>query len=192
MNIVLLGCPGAGKGTLAKQLQKEHSFYILSPGDLYRKEANLKTEFGLKAKAYWGGGNLCPEEMTNELVQNTLKGLPGMSIIFDGYPRTLPQSQFLDTISLVQLVFDLHIEDDVSVARLLRRREIENRPDDTEEIIRQRLKVYHSNNDAILNYYINDIKRYRLIDSNKSKQDVFDEVQQIIIQKCKEIDNENR
>lgn len=185
MNIVLLGCPGAGKGTLAQQLKNEYSYFILTPGELYRREKELQTEFGLRAYAYWGNGNLCPNEMTNELIHNTLKNSNCPNIIFDGYPRTIVQAEFLDTISTIHMVIDLHINDDVSVKRLLRRREIENRPDDTEDIIRQRLTVYHTNNDAIINYYSKDLNRYKLVDADKPKNDVFSEVQKIILDKAR-------
>lgn len=187
MNIVLLGCPGAGKGTLAKQLQQEYGFYPLTPGELYRKEAKLGTEFGLKAKKYWENGNICPDDMTNELICGTLKTITSTDIIFDGYPRNVAQAKFLDGIVKVHLIFDLFIDDNISIARLLRRREIENRLDDTEDIIRQRLKVYHDNNDAIIKCYIDDVERYRLIDSDRSKQDVFENVRKLIIDKQKEI-----
>ena len=154
MNIVLLGGPGAGKGTLAKQLRAKYGYFILSPGDLYRREAELETEFGLRAKEYWADGNLCPDEMTNELVRKTVNELPdGCPIIFDGYPRRRSQAEYLDSICNVELVIELRVRDDVVVDRLLRRKEIENRPDDTEEVIRQRLDVYHENNDPILEYY---------------------------------------
>jgi len=98
MNIVILGGAGAGKGTLAKQLQKKHGYFPLAPGELYRKEAELKTEFGLRAKSYWGDGNLCPDEMTNELVKNTISRFIRATFIFDGYPRTAVQAKYLDSI----------------------------------------------------------------------------------------------
>jgi len=192
MNIVLLGCPGAGKGTLAQQLKHEYSYFILTPGELYRREAELKTEFGLRAKEYWGNGNLCPNEMTNELIKNTIKNSCGPNIVFDGYPRTVVQAEFLDSITNIQLIIDLHINDDISVQRLLRRREIENRPDDTEDVIRQRLAVYHKNNDAIINYYSKDANRYKFINADRPRPEVFNDAQTIIINKTKEIDNENR
>jgi adenylate kinase len=179
-NIVVLGKPGAGKGTLSKQLQYECGFHTLTPGELYRTEANLKTEFGLKAKAYWADGNLCPNEMTNELIRNTLQNLNSYNIIFDGYPRSLDQAQYLDCIAQIDLILDLYISDEISIKRLLARREKENRPDDTEEIIRQRLNVYHSNNDEIVNYYIRSPDKYKLINADRPREDVLEESKKII------------
>jgi len=153
MNIVLLGGPGAGKGTLARQLYREYGYYAITPGELYRKEAKLGTEFGLRAQKYWADGNLCPDEMTNELVKNTIKDLDGLDLLFDGYPRTVVQAEYLDSICKIDFVIDLIVSDDVATERLLKRQAIENRSDDTEEIIRQRLEVYHKNNELIIKHY---------------------------------------
>lgn len=179
MYIVLLGGPGAGKGTLAKQLHEGYGFFLLSPGELYRKEADLGTEFGLKAKnEYWGAGNLCPNEMTNELVLRTLNSvaLKMNNIIFDGYPRTYEQAIYLNSITNIDLVLDISAGEDVVVRRLLRRATIENRSDDTEEIIKNRLTVYNSNNAKILEYYKKN-NRYQLIDGAGSPQDTLDLVE---------------
>ncbi|MFA5024255.1 MAG: nucleoside monophosphate kinase [Patescibacteria group bacterium] len=179
MNLICTGAPGSGKGTLAKQLE-EFGYISLTPGALYRLEYKNKTEFGLKAQSYWGNGNLCPNEMTNELIKKTVESMPKENLIFDGYPRTLNQAQFLDALMKIDLVIDLNISDNISVQRLLRRREIENRPDDTEDVIRQRLKVYHSNNDEIIKYYSSDLERYRLINADRPREEVLEEVKKII------------
>jgi len=179
MNIVMCGAPGAGKGTIAKQL-KSFEYITLTPGALYREEYKNKTEFGIKAQSYWGNGNLCPNEMTNELIRKTVERLPKNNLIFDGYPRTLIQAQYLDSFIDINLVVDLSISDDVSIKRLLYRRDIENRPDDTEEIIKQRLAVYHFNNDTIINYYSSDLARYKLINADRPREEVLEEVKKVI------------
>ncbi len=181
MNIILLGGPGAGKGTLAKQLRKKYNYFLLAPGELYRKEAELKTEFGLKAESYWGDGNLCPDEMTNELVKKTINGLfKSTAFIFDGYPRTDVQAKYLDNICQIDLVLDLLVDDDIITKRLLKRKEIENRSDDTEEIIKQRLKVYHNNNEPIVDYY-HTSHRYIGLDSSGTILETFYSAQNIIL-----------
>jgi len=180
-NIVLLGCPGAGKGTLAKQLEELFRKCIITPGELYRKEAELGTEFGLRAKEYWGDGNLCPDEMTNELVKKTIyTWATHGGFIFDGYPRTAIQAEYLDSITDIHLVLDIYISDDMAIKRLLRRATIENRPDDTEEIIRQRLAVYHNNNDAIVDYYDGE-ERYHKVNGEGTPKDTMDLAVQIIL-----------
>lgn len=181
-NMVLLGCPGAGKGTLAKQLEETFQNCIITPGELYRKEAELGTEFGLRAKEYWGDGNLCPDEMTNELIKNTVNSwVTHGGYIFDGYPRTSVQAEYLDSITNIALVFDISISDEVAVDRLLRRATIENRPDDTEDIIKQRLNVYHSNNSAIVKYY-QPGNRYSKINGEGSIKDTMDLAVQVILE----------
>lgn len=189
-NIVLLGCPGAGKGTLAKQLEEIFEMRVITPGELYRKEAELGTEFGLRAKSYWGNGNLCPNEMTNELIKRTVNtyshyGACNGGLIFDGYPRTAVQAEYLDSITNIGLVLDLSLTDDAAAKRLLRRATIENRPDDTEEIIQQRLSVYHTNNGAIVQHY-NGEERYHKVDGSGTPQDTMD----IAVQIIKENENE--
>jgi adenylate kinase len=184
INIVLLGCPGAGKGTLAKQLEETFKMHVVTPGELYRKEAELGTDFGLRAKAYWADGNLCPDEMTNELMRKTIEtGTTYIGRIFDGYPRTVVQAEYLDSITQIDLVFDISISDDIAVKRLLRRATIENRPDDTEEIIQQRLNVYHTNNDSIVQYYSGD-KRYNKIYGEGTPKDTMDLVVQILVERA--------
>lgn len=191
-DMVLLGCPGAGKGTLAKQLETRFQKFIITPGELYRKEAELGTEFGLKAKEYWGDGNLCPDEMTNELIRKTVNSwIPNDRVpmncgfVFDGYPRTVEQAKYLDSILNIHLVLDISISDDVAVQRLLRRATIENRPDDTEEIIRQRLAVYHKNNGAIVDYYQGE--RYCALNGEGTPEETLDLAAQIILEHAEKV-----
>jgi len=178
-NIILLGKAGAGKGTLSEYL-KTFGYITLTPGSLYREEYKNKTEFGVEAHSYWSNGSLCPDEMTNELIKRTVEKLPKVNLIFDGYPRTLVQAKYLDSLIGINLIIDLHINDNVAMNRLLRRKEIENRPDDIEEIIKQRLLVYHSNNDAIINYYSSDLARYKLINADRPREKVLEEVKGIL------------
>ena len=187
MNITLLGTPGVGKGTLAKQLEKIFKMCVVTPGELYRKEATAGTEFGLRAKEYWGDGNLCPDEMTNELIRRTVNtGVTHGGWIFDGYPRTMVQAKFLDSITNIRLVLDLSIPDEMAVKRLLRRATIENRPDDTEEIIQTRLNVYHTNNDAIIQYYKGE-ERYYKLDGSGTPKDTMDLAVQIILEQAEKV-----
>lgn len=173
MNIVLIGGPGSGKGTLAKQLKNRVDFYTISPGELYRKEANEGTEFGIKARdEYWGAGNLCPDEMTNELVKNTINKLGDKSFIFDGYPRTKIQAEYLDSIIDIDFILDLISSKDVVVKRLLKRATIENRPDDTREIIEQRFDVYQTNMNGLVSYYWGD-ERYHTVDADGTMDDTL-------------------
>ena len=179
MNVTILGAPGAGKGTVAKQLATLN-YTPLTPGQLYRTAYEQRTDFGVKAHSYWGSGGICPDDMTNELMRQTIANGPKDGLVFDGYPRTLNQAQYLDGLVDVGLVLDLSIPDDVAVERLLRRSGVEHRIDDTEDVIRQRLKVYHSNNEPIVTYYLSDLGRYRLIDANRDREVVWAEVKELV------------
>lgn len=174
-NIILLGSPGAGKGTASGHLASLGYIPIVT-GALYREHYAAGTKIGLEAFAYWGCGNICPDEMTNELMRVTVEKYPTANLVFDGYPRRASQAQYLDSIIKIDLVLDLQISDDIAIKRLLGR--ADGRVDDTEEIIKQRLAVYHQNNDDIVRYYLGD--RYKAIDSNRPKDEVFDEVMNII------------
>jgi len=152
MYMVLLGAPGAGKDTLADQIRQKIGATILTTGALYRREAELGTALGLKAKNYyWGRGLLCPDEMTNKITRNAFKRTNGTkkNLIFNGYPRSLDQAKYLENeICRINLVLDLCVSEDVAVKRLLARR----REDDTEEVIRERFRVYHENNTKLVEY----------------------------------------
>lgn len=169
MNIVLLGAPGAGKDTLAFKFNSQYNYQILTTGALYRKEYEAKTPFGLEAHSYWGNGNLCPDDMTNELMRRTVSDLSDKThLVFNGYPRTVEQAKFLEQISQVNIVFDLIVSEENAVQRLLGR----GRIDDTEEIIKQRFRVYKNNNVDIVNFY-KENKIYHELNSDGNEQDVF-------------------
>lgn len=165
-NIVLLGAPGAGKDTLALQLQDRYSCRLISPGAIFRREADLGTPLGLKAKnEYWGKGNLCPDEITNELVRSTLERLAKSKVehtIFNGYPRRLSQAEFLQEISPIDLALDLSVTKETAVSRLLTRRRV----DDTKEAIEQRFQAYLENNSDIVQYY-KELGVYTSINANQ-------------------------
>ena len=169
MNIVLLGAPGAGKDTLAEKFRSQYNYQILNTGALYRKEYDAKTDFGIEAHTHWGNGNLGPNDITNELMRRTLSDLEDKShIVFNGYPRTVDQAEFINKISQVHLVFDLMVSEENAVKRLLGR----GRSDDNEDIIKNRFRVYNKNNSDLVNYYKN-IGIYYQLNSDGNEQDVF-------------------
>lgn len=124
MNILLIGAPGAGKGTQAKKLVAKKNLIHLSTGDLFRKNLKDKTSLGKKAQIYIDKGHLVPDEITNNMVNGFLKSLdPAQGIIFDGFPRNLSQAEALDQMlekinHKLDMVIDFKIPDDVVVARL--------------------------------------------------------------------------
>ena len=131
MNIVLLGKPGAGKGSLCTEITKnEHAIHI-STGQIFRNEIAKGTELGKIADSFISKGNLVPDDITNKIMENILKSNPDASYLFDGYPRTLNQAIGLTKLSKdlginLDAVIDLDTEDEVVIKRLLSRRVCKN------------------------------------------------------------------
>jgi len=181
VNIVLTGAPGAGKDTLAVKLHDQYGFQILTTGDLYRKEFSLGTDFGIKAHSYWGQGNLCPDDMTNELMSRALVGLEKKeNIIFNGYPRTISQAEYLDKLIHIDVNLHLDVEEAIAIERLLRR----GRIDDKEDVIRKRFTEYNIKTFPLLEYYSNTHRWHKVL-SNRTEQEVLQNAVQIILNKYK-------
>lgn len=175
MKIVYLGAPGSGKDTLAKKFEDEYSYTILSTGSIFRKQASDGTKLGVMARdRYWGKGLLCPDNITNELVKNTVENMNQDSlknIIFNGYPRSVDQAKFLDSITDISMVIDLSVDEDVAVKRLLSR----GREDDLEGAIRKRFQEYREKTLPISEYYKNTGREVFVINANKTPESVFEE-----------------
>ena len=127
MNIILLGPPGAGKGTQAGRLEDEHGMVQLSTGDMLRAAVKAGTEVGLKAKALMEAGALVPDEVVSGIIGDKLDSLgKDVGVIFDGYPRTAPQAASLDTIlaergRTLHHVIELSVDEDALVERIVGR-----------------------------------------------------------------------
>ncbi|AUB32076.1 adenylate kinase [Spiroplasma floricola] len=122
MNIILLGAPGSGKGTLSEFLCEKDNFTQLSTGDLFRENISNKTDLGIEAQKYMNDGNLVPDSVTNSMVENYLK-TRSSELIFDGYPRTDDQAKSLDIMlknlnNQIDKVIYLEINQDVLLGRL--------------------------------------------------------------------------
>jgi len=98
MNLILLGKPGAGKGTLSKEFMNHDNYLHISTGDIFRKEISLKTELGILADSYISKGQLCPDDVTSKIIENVIKSNLNKSFIFDGFPRTTNQAIALKEI----------------------------------------------------------------------------------------------
>jgi adenylate kinase len=148
MRLVLLGPPGAGKGTQAKRLAEWLGVPAISTGDIFRANIAGDTELGRLARSFTDSGRLVPDEVTNAMVKDRL-GHPdtGPGFLLDGYPRNAAQVAALDQMladagTPLQAVVELTVDTDEVVVRLLKRAELEGRPDDTEDVIRHRQGVY--------------------------------------------------
>lgn len=159
MRLVLLGPPGAGKGTQAKRLAANFGIVAVSTGDIFRANIAQGTPLGQLAQTYTDAGKLVPDEVTNQMVRSRLAEpdlAPGF--LLDGYPRNPAQADELDgMLSVAGLALDAVVELTVDaeevVQRLLKRAEIEGRADDTEEVIRHRQEVYAAQTAPLTHYY---------------------------------------
>ena len=148
MRLILMGPPGAGKGTQAKLIAAKLGIPAISTGDIFRANVSQQTPLGLEAKTYMDAGDYVPDSVTNAMVRDRLtQDDARIGFLLDGYPRTVAQVEELDTMltdqkAAIDTVVVLTVDQDEIVARLLRRAETEGRADDTEEVIRKRQQVY--------------------------------------------------
>ncbi|WP_351226536.1 adenylate kinase [Streptomyces sp. NPDC002133] len=187
MRIVLVGPPGAGKGTQAAFLAKNLSIPHISTGDLFRANISQGTELGKQAKAYMDAGNLVPDEVTIGMARDRMAQPDAQNgFLLDGFPRNVSQAEALDAALeadgvKLDAVLDLEVPEDEVVKRIAGRRvcrnesahvfhvtytppktggvcdacggELYQRDDDSEETVRKRLEVYHTQTEPIIDYY---------------------------------------
>ncbi len=157
--VVLMGAPGAGKGTQAKKLEASLGLPQVATGDLFRANLKNETELGKLARTYMDKGELVPDEVTVAMVRDRLSQPDCVhGAILDGFPRTTAQAKALDELlnefsAKIAIVPFIDVSQDVLVERLAKRAEIEGRADDNEETIRVRMEVYQSETAPLLAYY---------------------------------------
>lgn len=179
MNIILLGAPGAGKGTQASRISEKYGLPHISTGDIFRDNIKRGTEIGLLAKSYTDKGQLVPDEVTCKIVEGRLKEDDCQNgYLLDGFPRNLFQAEELDKFSKVDAVINIDVDLSLLMARLCGRRvcrncgesyhvdflggktvcdkcggELYQRKDDNEETVGNRLKVYTDQTAPLIQYY---------------------------------------
>jgi adenylate kinase len=159
MRLIMMGPPGAGKGTQAKFVAEHFGIPAISTGDIFRANVSQGTPLGIKAKGYMDAGDFVPDEVTNLMVRNRIDepdAVPGF--LLDGYPRTLAQVEELDgmikfTGHSLDAVVVLTVDADEIVQRLLQRAEVEGRADDTEDVIRRRQEMYTEQTEPLIEVY---------------------------------------
>jgi adenylate kinase len=178
--LIFLGPPGAGKGTQAQTLAQAHHIPHISTGDILRAAVAQQSDLGKKAQSYMDKGELVPDQLILDLVEERLNQPDvGKGWILDGFPRTVTQATFLDNL-LSQIhqscdhVINFEVPDEVLVARLLGR----GRKDDTEEVIRHRLYVYHQQTAPLIDFY-QGRKQLVSVDGNQPVEAVNEKLNQI-------------
>jgi adenylate kinase len=159
MRLIIMGPPGAGKGTQATFIAEHFGIPAISTGDIFRANVSQGTPLGVEAQRYMDAGEYVPDEVTNEMVRNRINEPDAdAGFLLDGYPRTLAQVKELDgmielTGHHLDAVLALTVDKDEIVQRLLQRAEVEGRADDTEDVIRRRQEVYVEETAPLIDIY---------------------------------------
>ncbi|MCX4311445.1 MAG: adenylate kinase [Muribaculaceae bacterium] len=187
MNIVIFGAPGSGKGTQSERLIKEYGLHHISTGELLRDHIARGTEIGKVADSYISQGNLIPDELMLELLEHeidTNSQKTSKGIIFDGFPRTVPQADALKALlarrgSGIHAVVGLEVADDELVDRLVKRGLESGRSDDNIDTIRKRLEVYHRQTSPLREYYVSEGK-YCPIEGAGDVEKIFGDIKRAV------------
>ncbi|HET9842079.1 MAG TPA: adenylate kinase [Nocardioides sp.] len=148
MRLIILGPPGAGKGTQASRIAAAFGIPAISTGDIFRANIKNETPLGLQVKEVLASGGYVTDDITNAIVRDRLfEDDAEQGFLLDGYPRTAAQVEALDAIlaehdHTLEAVLELTVDEDAVVQRLLKRAHLEGRDDDTEEVIRERQAIY--------------------------------------------------
>ena len=165
-NIVIFGAPGSGKGTQSDLLVKKYGFKHISTGDVLRAEIKNGTELGKTAKGYIDNGQLIPDSLMIDILAATYDALcPCEGVIFDGFPRTIPQAEALkkmlaDRNTEVAGMLELDVPEDMLMERLINRGKTSGRADDNAETIKKRLDVYNGQTVPLIEWYEKEGKRH--------------------------------
>ena len=187
MIIILFAPPGAGKGTQAQILVDKYNLKQLSTGDMLREAIDKGSELGKKARAIMDKGELVSDEIILSMIRERLENTKRNGFIFDGFPRNLEQAKALDEMLQqlklsLDLVIEIVVEDEVLINRIENRaRESKNaRSDDNEEVLKNRLNVYHQSTEMIKPYYL-EKKKLVKIDGMRSIEQVSSDIEHQLI-----------
>jgi len=207
--IIILGPPGAGKGTQAARLVEHYGMIHLSTGEMLRQEVASKTEIGSRVSEIMDAGELVPDELISQMVQDNLGCVNGTpNLILDGFPRTLEQARYLDSVAggRTQMVIAIETDEAEILKRLSGRRfcpgcgtifnvhfsppreagvcdicgtDLVQRSDDAEEVVVERLKVYREQTRPLADFYA--VRgNYYVVDGNNSADEVFDGLTRVV------------
>ena len=181
LNIVIFGAPGSGKGTQSDKLIEHYNLFHISTGDVLRDNIRRGTELGKTAKGIIDQGKLVPDELMINILAQVLddnKDKTSEGVIFDGFPRTIPQAEALEKLladrgTQVDAVVGLEVPEEELIKRILLRGQLSGRSDDNEDTARKRLETYHNQTSPLKAYYEQQGK-YRAINGLGTIDGIFD------------------
>lgn len=205
MNIILLGAPGAGKGTQASKIAEHYGILHISTGDIFRANIKGGTEIGKLAKSYIDAGKLVPDEVTCDIVKDRLTWEDAKSgYMLDGFPRNLFQAEQLDTFAKVDLCLNIDVDEALLMDRICGRRvcscgesyhvstlngattcakcggELYQRADDNPETVKTRLDTYNTRTAPLIDYYKKQGKLQSVTSGKGSPDEVFEQIKKIL------------
>lgn len=205
MNIILLGAPGAGKGTQASKIEAKYNLLHISTGDIFRANIKNGTEIGKLAKSYTDAGKLVPDEVTCEIVKDRLTWADARhGYMLDGFPRNLFQAQELDKFAKVDICLNIDVDESLLMDRICGRRvcscgesyhistlngsdtcakcggKLFQRPDDVPETVKTRLETYKSQTAPLIEYYKSQGKLFSVTSGEGSPDEVFVQICKIL------------
>ncbi len=187
LNIVIFGAPGSGKGTQSDKLIEHYNLFHISTGDVLRDNIRRGTDLGKTAKGYIDQGQLVPDELIIDILAQVLdenKENAREGVIFDGFPRTIPQAEALEQLladrgTKIDAVVGLEVPEDELIKRILLRGQQSGRSDDNEETARKRLDTYHNQTSPLKAYYEQQGK-YRAINGLGTIDGIFELIKEAL------------
>ena len=181
LNVVIFGAPGSGKGTQSERIVNKFGLNHISTGDVLRAEIKKESDLGKLAKGYIDQGQLIPDDlMVNILADVYDSFVDSKGVVFDGFPRTIPQAEALKKMLAergheVKIMLDLDVPEEELMKRLINRGKESGRADDNEETIKKRLNVYHTQTAPLVEWYKKE-GLYNHINGLVSMEAIFDEI----------------
>ena len=206
MNIILLGAPGAGKGTQASKIAQKSNLLHISTGDIFRANIKNGTEIGKLAKSYTDAGKLVPDEVTCDIVKDRLTWDDAKhGFMLDGFPRNLFQAKELDKFAKIDMCLNIDVDESLLMDRICGRRvcscgesyhvstlngvttckkcggKLYQRPDDIPETVKTRLDTYKSQTAPLIDYYRSQGKLESVTSGEGSPDEVFEQIRKIFV-----------
>ena len=179
--ILMLGAPGSGKGTQAKNLVENYGFVQVSTGEIFRERVQQADELGTKISECMNAGVLVPDELTAQMLEEHIRSINAEKILFDGFPRNEVQvavfEELLKKLEIEDLTpIYLHVEESELIRRLLSRAVIEGRADDNEETITKRIQTYNSVTQPVVDHYAQSPKFIKVIGDDNPPETVWEDL----------------